>query len=514
MSDSETSSLPSIRNLERDIKNENMEQNEAIAHLQREINEGSDAGSSSLSSSSSIYLSSDEDSSSRESDSDPDTPPPRQQLSSSEPSPSPPPPPPLGPQPSPSPPPIGPQPSPPPGQQPPSPPPPGQKPLTRRPQPPPVPNEPPAQPEQRGIVFEKDIIYQGTTFFVSISGYHGLNEESNIPYIIKIYQDKTKKNLISAMYYEFNQKILNNSGLLTTLNGGIGEMKNSVYKILHTSIRYNSKMRNVPATYHVYSRLVTDIKTIIGNIEFRLPEELLHEKYLFQDKMVYPLCKDNENESLFYYSRLLTKVYIPEYIMPDVQERLISNYIVSLIMVIKEKYNNKKEKFEQTLKLLQENVYNKYFIAINVEVENLMTMIKKREIYQSKFTSLFDLINYKSIHYSIKSISKEDKFLQNTDEFICLLKDLINYEIEGGILIRLGFNSSNKNDNYSKKYYEKIEKQFYALMMKYINKDRIDTTELNVKRIEKKHKELTNVDPEAEEFTNIYTGNRALNIAT
>ena len=517
MSSDESVDLLSTTELQRQINENHNKENKQIENLQREINEGhdgssdlselgSDAGLSSLSFSGSSHSGSDEDSSSRESDSDgePDTPPPGQQLPPPQ---SPtegrgtPPSSPIGPQPSP---PQGQQLPPPPGHQassPPRPPPPG------RPQAPPVPNESPAQPEQRGIVFEKDITYEGTTFFVSIHGYHGLNEESNEPYIIEIYQDKTKKNLISAMYYEFNQKHPNNSENLTKLNGGIGEMKYSDYGIFYTSKQKNAETRNSPAAYHVYSRCKNDTKTTEGNIEFQLPEKLLDEKYLFQDIMVYPLSKDNENKYLFYYSRLLTKVYIPEYIMPDVQERLISNYIVSLIMVIKEKYNNEKGKFEETLKLLQKNVYDKYLIAVNVELENVMTMInKKREIFQSKFTSLFDLINYYLLfYYSIKSISKEDKFLENTDEFICLLKDLINYDIVDGTLIRLDYDSSNQEENNSKKYYEKIEKQFYALMMKYINEERRDpflSNELNVGLIETKHKELTRPNPM--EFTNIY----------
>lgn len=345
-----------------------------------------------------------------------------------------------------------------------------------RPPPPQVPtNVPPAEEKKMSIVFEKYIEYEGTNFFVSINGYHGENEESKIPYDIKIYQDKTKKNLISAMTYEYNVKYSNNSELLP-------EMKHSVYKILHTSKRHWTHSTGLLPAYYVYSRLETDIKTIGGHIEFQLPKELLDENYLFEANMVYPLCKDNEYDSHFFYSNLLVEVYVPKGSagINEIKELLILNYIVSLIMVIKEKYNGNKELFEETLKVLKNNLYDKYLIAVNVNLENVKKMInKKQNILSKKFTSVFELIDYDNIRRSIKSILEgddEDKneFIKNTDEFICLLKDLINYEVENNEIITINKELHRDEDKRSyffhvKKYYDKAEELFRNSMKEYMS---------------------------------------------
>lgn len=355
----------------------------------------------------------------------------------------------------------------------------------------PLPPSPPIR-----LVFEKEIKYEGTKLFVSIYEYDGTFKGMNQPYYIEIYQDDTKKVLISAMDYKVPVS-QNNS------NGDIGELKKSDYNILHTSERQNEISDSTPVRYNVYSRLNDDKDTSGGYIEFSLRNDLLHEKYLFKPFMVYPLCKDNEHEPHFFYYNLLVEVYIIDDIHEDI---VILNYIVSLIMAIKEKYNGDKDRFERTLKLLQKNVYNEYFIAINVAVENIMKMINKRRLFTYK--SLFDLINAKEIRKSIKPILGEDD-LKHTDEFICLLKDLINYDIVGDALIRLDFNSLNINENY-----EKIEKHFYDLMIEYIDKQSSDPYLSNELKIDfrGKHGELTNTINQDLSLLNVYPRSAASNV--
>ena len=159
---------------------------------------------------------------------------------------------------------------------------------------------------------------------------------------------------------------------------------------------------------------------------------------IFKDKMVYPshnyFNTDPEVESFF--SKNLPDSMGNKELVENIEDKLIFHYIKSLMRCIKKnksymklQKNDRYEQFNEVLRILQTNIYNKNLISINIEKIDT-SIIKKKDlcnlIYNNENqefkqpSSISSLMN--NDRYKLYNIVDENMDGNILDHLICLLK--------------------------------------------------------------------------------------------